>query len=399
MIMDWLVTLLQGIGYVFLHPLFYIGFFTMLLIGVARVKRERKDFHTKVYDFLDETVISLLPGIITGLVISIAAIGLGIVVSIELLMAITVIYLLAIATTQVRWISPSFVIPLVVFGMLLFAFGPRTFSAPLFGNLTFEFSESLLVYTVILMALLLIGEGVLIRTNGHKNTSPKYLKSKRGMLVGGHESKRLWFVPVFLLLPNGVLPGGEFWPVLTIGEQGTYSIILVPFLVGFHQLIKSSMPVPFIQQTGNRVILLGVMVGLLSAGAYFYPYLAFVAVSLALAGREIIWIRMRQQDERKTEHFTPQTSGVMVLGIIPRSPAAKMQLRVGEVIVKVNGQKVNDQLQFYDALQKNSAFCKLEVKDEDGELRFAQTALYDGQHHQLGVLLLKAEYELQNSVV
>lgn len=399
MIMDWLITLLQGIGYVFLHPLFYIGFFTMLLIGVARVKRERRDFHTKVYDFLDETVISLLPGIITGLVISIVAIGLGFVVSIELLIAITVIYLLAIATTQVRWISPSFVIPIALFGMLLFAFKPWTISVPLFGNFSFEFSESLLVYTVIIMALLLIGEGVLVRTNGHKNTSPKYLKSKRGMLVGAHESKRLWFVPVFLLLPNGLLPSVDFWPVLTIGEQGTYSIILVPFLVGFHQLIKSSMPVPFIQKTGNRIILLGVFVGLVSVGAYFYPYLAFVAASLALAGKEILWIRMRQQDERKTEHFTPQTSGVMILGIIPRSPAAKMQLRVGEVIVKVNGQNVNDQLQFYDALQKNSAFCKLEVKDEDGEIRFAQTALYDGEHHQLGVLLLKAEYELQNSVV
>ncbi|MFV8826510.1 PDZ domain-containing protein [Alkalihalobacterium sp. APHAB7] len=397
--MDWLITLLQGIGYVFLHPLFYIGFFTMLLIGVARVKRERSDFHTKVYDFLDETVISLLPGIITGLVISIVAIGLGIVVSIELLIAITVIYLLAIATTQVRWISPFFVIPIAVFGMLLFAFKPWTISVPLFGNFSFEFSESLLVYTVIIMALLLIGEGVLVRTNGHKNTSPKYLKSKRGMLVGAHESKRLWFVPVFLLLPNGLLPSVDFWPVLTIGEQGTYSIILVPFLVGFHQLIKSSMPVPFIQKTGNRIILLGVFVGLVSVGAYFYTYLAFVAASLALAGKEILWIRMRQQDERKTEHFTPQTSGVMILGIIPRSPAAKMQLRVGEVIVKVNGQRVNDQLQFYDALQKNSAFCKLEVKDEDGEIRFAQTALYDGEHHQLGVLLLKAEYELQNSVV
>ncbi|WP_216831232.1 PDZ domain-containing protein, partial [Alkalihalobacterium elongatum] len=399
MIMEWLVTLLQGIGYVFLHPLFYIGFFTMLIIGIARVKREREDFHTKVYDFIDETVISLVPGIVTGMVISLFAIGLGIVVSVEFLMLVTAIYLLFIASTQIRWVSPSYVIPVVVLGMFLFTLAPSTVSVPVIGQLSFEFSESHIVYAVILMAFLLIGEGFLIRTNGHKNTSPKYLKSKRGMLIGGHESKRLWFVPVFLLLPNGMVPSVDFWPVIALGEQGTFSIILVPFLVGFHQLIRSSMPVPFIQKFGTRVILLGVVISLLTAGAYFYPPIALVAAAAALLGREWIWRRQKHQDERKMSYFTPQPSGVMVLGVIPRSPAAKLQLRVGEVIVKVNGQKVNDQIQFYDALQRKSAFCKLEVRDQDGEIRFAQTALYDGQHHQLGVLLLKAEYELQNSVV
>ncbi|OLO38124.1 hypothetical protein BTR23_12075 [Alkalihalophilus pseudofirmus] len=399
MIIDWFIALLQGIGYVFLHPLFYIGFFTMLLIGIARVKRERKDFHTKVYNFIDETVISLVPGIVTGVLISLVAIGLGIVVSKEFLILVTLIYLVTVVTTQVRWITPSYVIPIVLFVLILFMFKPWTISAPLLGDLSFAFSETLVVYAVLLMALLLIGEGVLIRTNGHKNTSPKYLHSKRGKLIGGHESKRLWFVPVFLLLPNGVLPSMDFWPVLTIGEQGTYSIILVPFLVGFHQLIKSSMPVPFIKKIGTSVILLGVVMSLLSIAAYFYPIAALGVAGAAIVGRELLWVRFKKQDERKTEYFTPQPAGVMVLGVIPRSPAAKLQLQVGEMIVKVNGQKVNDQIQFYDALQRNSAFCKLEVKDENGEIRFAQTALYDGQHHQLGVLLLKAEYELQNSVI
>ncbi|WP_209121437.1 PDZ domain-containing protein [Alkalihalobacillus sp. BA299] len=399
MIMEWFVTLLQGIGYVFLHPLFYIGFFTMLLIGIARVKRERKDFHTKVYDFIDETVISLVPGIVTGMLISLVAIGLGIVISVEFIILATLLYMVFIATTHVRLISPSYVIPFVLVVMLLFMVGSLGFTAPFIGDLVFEFSESLIVHAVILMALLLIGEGFLIRTNGHKNTSPKYLKSKRGKLIGAHESKRLWFVPVFLLLPNGVLPSSDFWPVLTIGEQGSYSVIFVPFLVGFHQLIKSSMPAPFIQKIGTRVIVLGIVISLLSAAAYLYPWIAFITASAAILGREFIWLRAKQRDERKTGYFTPQKSGVMVLGIIPRSPAAKLQLQVGELIVKVNGQKVNDQIQFYDALQRNSAFCKLEVMDENGEIRFAQTALYDGEHHQLGVLLLKAEYELQNSVV
>ena len=67
--------------------------------------------------------------------------------------------------------------------------------------------------------------------------------------------------------------------------------------------------------------------------------------------------------------------------------------------MKVNGEPVNTPSAVYDALQKNSAFCKLEVMDLQGELRFAQAAIYVGEHHQMGVLLVKEDYKLQDSIV
>ncbi len=104
-------------------------------------------------------------------------------------------------------------------------------------------------------------------------------------------------------------------------------------------------------------------------------------------------------DRGQHPYFSAQTEGCTVLGVLPNSPAEKMDIKIGETIVKVNGVKVNDETGFYHALQMNSAFCKLDVLNSDGEVRFAQGALYDGNHHQLGVLLVKTDVELQNSVV
>ena len=39
------------------------------------------------------------------------------------------------------------------------------------------------------------------------------------------------------------------------------------------------------------------------------------------------------------------------------------------------------------------AFCKLEVLDTNGELRLAQTALYAGGHHELGIVFVEQEHE------
>lgn len=76
-----------------------------------------------------------------------------------------------------------------------------------------------------------------------------------------------------------------------------------------------------------------------------------------------------------------------------------MGLRIGEMISKVNSIPVQDKNQLYIALQKNSAHCKLEVFDNDGEIRFVQRALFEGDHHELGLLLIPDEKVHGNEAV
>lgn len=81
----------------------------------------------------------------------------------------------------------------------------------------------------------------------------------------------------------------------------------------------------------------------------------------------------------------------MVLGIIPNTPAADLGLKIGEIITKVNGIEVKNAADFYEALQKNRAFFKLEVVGLNNEIRFEQRASYEGEHHELGIIFVKEE--------
>jgi S1-C subfamily serine protease len=114
-------------------------------------------------------------------------------------------------------------------------------------------------------------------------------------------------------------------------------------------------------------------------------------VAIAVVGHEGLAFLQKIREDGMPFFFSKKNNGVMILGIIPDSPASKMELKVGELITKVNGSPVTDDKDFYEALQKNRAYCKLEVFDTNGEVRFEQRALYEGDHYELGILFVQDE--------
>jgi S1-C subfamily serine protease len=165
----------------------------------------------------------------------------------------------------------------------------------------------------------------------------------------------------------------------------------VPIAIGYNQQIQGMLPKEAVQTQGKRVIGLGVLALLISIAGYWYPVISIVAAAVAVIGRELLALIQRVKDENLPFYFSKKNHGLMILGIIPNSPAHKMALQVGELVTKVNGVNVRDEQSFYEALQKNRAHCKLEVIDTNGEIRFVQRALYEGDHHELGILFVQEE--------
>ncbi|WP_313289193.1 hypothetical protein [Exiguobacterium sp.] len=65
-----------------------------------------------------------------------------------------------------------------------------------------------------------------------------------------------------------------------------------------------------------------------------------------------------------------------------------MCLIPGEAIYKVNGEKVDSEASFYEAIQKHKPYLRLEVMNHNGDIRFAQRAFYEQDHHELGILFV-----------
>lgn len=394
---EWLIELLKGAGMLFLHPLFYYLFIIAAILGVSRVKRERRNFHVRAENAYFE-LRQLLPlGILIGLCLSLVSIIAGIVIPIETIVFIAVFTFLLSFTTKVRWMAPAYTVGFAFFATI-FAINQK-WQMPSFISSVPNTDQTVFPSIAVLLALLTIGEGILILKNGRKGTSPKLIKSKRGQIVGAHEVKRVWMLPMFLVIPGHALqPLFEWWPIFSVGGE-TYSVILVPFAVGFYQQIQGNLPIETVKLIGKRVIGLGIVVTLLSISGYWSPLASIAVVALAIIGRELITLKQRINEENLPFYFSKRNHGVMILGIIPESPAANMSLQIGEIITKVNGIQVHDKKGFYEALLKNRAHCKLEVLDVNGEIRFAQRALFEGDHHELGILFVQDDRKKGNEAV
>lgn len=392
----WLFELLKGTGRLFLHPVFYYLIFLSGILGVSRVKRERKNFHTRTFDAYFE-LRQLLPlGLLLGLVLTIVTIIAGLTLPFAAILLIAVFTLVWSVTTNIRFMSPVYTVGAAFFAITLIT--EYEWTIPLFNHTFQSLEEKVYPSLVILMALLLISEGILITRNATKGTSPKLVKSRRGQNVGAHEVKRLWLLPMFLLIPGKVLTlPFEWWPVFTLGTE-SYSLILVPFAIGFNQQIQGMLPKQSIQLQGRRVTTLGVLILILAVIGYWYPLISIGVTALAIISRELISLMQRLKDDNLPFYFSKKNNGLMIIGIIPESPADKMGLQVGEIISKVNGVIIRDEHVFYEALQKNRAHCKLEVLDINGEVRFVQRALYEGDHYELGILFVQDQRKFDERI-
>ncbi|QOR66222.1 PDZ domain-containing protein [Cytobacillus suaedae] len=397
MIELWLVEFLKGIGRLFLHPLFYGLFGMAVFLGYLRVKRERKVFHTRLHDGFYE-LRSLLPmGVILGLVLSIITISSGVVIPFGTIALIGVITIILSLTFSLRWLSPSYIIGFSMFGIIFLS--TLSSESSFLQGLIEDLKNTSLTAVVVLLALLVISEGLLVLKNGSKGTSPHIEQSKRGLPVGSHLTRRLWMVPVFLVLPGEVLQTQfQWWPLFSVND-GQYALTLVPFAIGFQNKTLGTLPSDGIRFIGKRIIAHGLVIAALAVGSIWYPILAIVAASLALIGRELISIHHRLTDDSMPFFFSRKDHGLMILGIIPKTPAEKMGLQVGEIVTKVNSIPVKSEGGFYEALQKNRAYCKLEIVDTNGEVRFVQRALYDGEHHELGILFVHDQKKWENKAV
>src|SRR5437868_15496545 len=102
----WLVEVLKGIGRFFLDPVAYYLVILAGILGVRRVRRERKDFNIRAYDAYFELRQLIPSGLIAGLILSIIIFAAGIAVPFAAILLITAFTFLWSLTTNVRLMAP-----------------------------------------------------------------------------------------------------------------------------------------------------------------------------------------------------------------------------------------------------------------------------------------------------
>lgn len=377
----------------FTQPLLYWAIFLIIVSAYERIERERFNFGYKIFGWQKEWRETLVFSLVFGVAVSIIMIGFGFVFTYESIYLINIVVILLSITCKYTLLSASYTIGTTFLLILLLplllpyqTFLPKTlFSVSNFSGL------------VILLGLLLVGETILLRRIKRNNAYPGLTKSKRGVWIGVNHLRKISVLPLFLLVPHGVIePFFPYWPYVNLGFE-SYSIVIVPFVLGFDHRIKSSLPNVTAQRLARSMIILSVIVLGLGIGSIYLSWLSFVAIIIAIAGREFIVFKLKERDEGNIPYFTSLNEGLRVLSIIPDSPADKTELLVGEIITRVNGIPVKTPGEFYAALQESGAFFRLDVIDDAGEIRFIQGAFYEDDDHKLGVIFPNNRYYEQSS--
>ncbi|SES38578.1 hypothetical protein [Salipaludibacillus aurantiacus] len=377
---------LKALGRFFMHPLTYVFIIAIFWFGLMRVKRERKDFHTRVEDVIQQLTSPLPAALITAVCISGAILLLGLEMPAGMLILWSLFWLILLPFRNARWLSMTAAGSLA---LLIAPFLPSGGTDFAFLNQWLGDIEQMnLLNAAWLLAILFLAETLLVLSDGWKQTSPAIVKSKRGKLVGEHMAQRLWFLPLFIIFPAGEISGGGWWPVVELTGGQTFGLALFPFLLSFQARIYGEYARDGVKKIGKHYLLLNLAVLACAAAAYYYPLFIFAVPAAVLIGKEVIYYLYKSADQRRISMFTRREKGLKILGILPHSTAAKMELLVGEIIVKTNGREVNSQRDFYDALQQNPAYCKLEVKNLHGELRFPQSSVFEKDHYQIGCLFV-----------
>jgi len=388
MVESWLTELLKGIGKVFLNPLLYWSFILIVIVGYKRIRQERKQFGVKIFDVFSEWKKTWIISLLAGLFISLLNLGLGIVLSYESILILGIVVILLSISFRLSLLSASYTMGITFLIVLL---SPLLLQFQTFLGVK-SFTEIDLTGIVILLSIFLFVEAILLNNVKREETFPELSMSDRGIWIGQHRLKKLSLIPFFVLIPSGMItPFAPFWPYFSIGDE-SYSIILVPFIIGFDYVVRGSLPQDAARRISKSVHILGLVILLLALGSIYISWLSLVAVLIAIIGREFINYKHRAEDKNSIPYFNPVAAGLKVLAVIPGTPGDRLGIQVGETILKVNNQEINSVQGLYTALQESGAYFKIDVLNDEGEVRFVQSALYEGDHHELGLTFAGEPY-------
>lgn len=387
-------NLLAAVLLFFIQPIFVIGLISAIISGRNRLHFERKSYRVAIYRSFYEVRNFLTLGLISGLAASALIVLIGIPLTLDWIIAYQVISLLLFVFGY-RFIHPVFSFPLAVSVVAAGVIWNDQFDFSFLpGNWYQPFTQSewvidrLVLNVLVILTILLFLWGMTFRKYAGSYLTPRFLKTKRGKRVARYRLKPFWVIPLLLIVPGDSFRQlFDWWPVFSLGNQ-TFSFILLPVLSGMRFTIQAQLPKEATSRMANDFLILSAIASVAVIVSNWIPYASAIGLGLVFLGGSAVLIRHRKREKQWSFLYGPSDKGLKIVAVRLNTPAAKMDLTVGDTIVLCNDLPVETENDFYQALSTNSVYCRLKIKGLDGENRLTETALYADSPHELGVVLL-----------
>ncbi|BAF60924.1 hypothetical serine protease [Pelotomaculum thermopropionicum SI] len=332
--------------------LLFLVVMALIALQYGRMERIREDFFGVKTGLARADILSATGfGLLGGLAGSFLAVFTGLTVSGELY------YLWAVAV----------LLMLINMRFLCFAYAGGVLA---FSHLLLGFPAINVPQILALVAVLHMVESFLILVSGHLGAVPAYIKGAGGKVVGGFTLQKFWPIPIIVLavITGVTVEGGvempDWWPLIRPGIPGdprnlTYLLLPVVAGLGYGDVAIARSPA---EKSRLSSLCLGAYSLLLLVLAVLADQSRAVAVAAALfspLGHEAVIFAGRALELKGKPLYVPPEKGVRVLDVIPDSPAWRLGLRPGDVVLAFDGQELSGSADFYSRLKE--AFLPLTV--------------------------------------
>ena len=393
----WLQVLGKALVSLLIQPFFYISVLLLLAMFLYRVRMERSMFSVKLKEWKLPMFFMILGGIIAAIIVSIIAVVLGFTLTVS-----TVYWqwsiMIILMMFKVRFLTISYGAGIVsLLHLIASAIGPLSLQK----DIAFIYETLLdinVISVLVISALLGVAQSILVRIQHKYIVSPVYMSGKRGKVIGGYVLQGYWPVPLLLFMPVSAEQSGAFLFNTSYGQPffmamsgEAWLLLACPLMIGVTQLTKVMTPKQLAQRVSGQGLVVSIILLLLAVGAWWFNALIWVAAILTVLATELLSWYNRSQESKQAPLYAQDDNGLKVLAVVKNSPAQQMNIEIGDIIVKANGQDVNSLEQLYDAMSINPAFCKLALLNHNRDLKFAHRTRYADEHHQLGIILAPDE--------
>lgn len=373
------MLILKLIGSYLLTPVLWLGILYVIISYNQRINKERKQFRVAINKDFYEGRNFIKYGLLFFVIGSLISMILGLTLPTN---SVYIYQILVVLAFLINGFSTTSMLLVMTAAGILELVVPRFIT--FFGDVFPEISGP---SWLLLIFISILADYYLTRNMKKHPLSPRIKSGKRGRNIATYLGRETVVFPLLALIPSGTLSSTlNFWPVFNIGNQ-KFSLILFPIFISTSvKVIKRAKERVIQDKLKNIELLLGLTFVLIVL-TKFMSKLFLISLIILTVVSIFFEIKLRKKEKDADSWYVETDEGIRIISVQPETPAAKMKLQPGDVILTCNNRVVNSEEEFYQALQLNSAYCHVKVRTYEGDLRIAESAIFMDSPHEIGLIL------------
>lgn len=373
------MLILKLIGSYLLTPVLWLGILYVIISYNQRINKERKQFRVAINKDFYEGRNFIKYGLFFFVMGSLISMILGLILPTN---SVYIYQILIVLAFLINGFSTTSMLLVMTAAGILELVVPRFIT--FFGDVFPEISGP---SWLLLIFISILADYYLTRNMKKHPLSPRIKSGKRGRNIATYLGRETVVFPLLALIPSGTLSSTlNFWPVFNIGNQ-KFSLILFPIFISTSvKVIKRAKERVIQDKLKNTELLLGLTFVLIVL-TKFMSKLFLISLIILTVVSIFLEIKLRKKEKNANSWYVETDEGIRIISVQPETPAAKMKLQPGDVILTCNNRVVNSEEEFYQALQLNSAYCHVKVRTYEGDLRIAESAIFMDSPHEIGLIL------------